>query len=95
MFSEFSGVMDVPDLHQKALRAEKNFESTKIASVDPSVSERSGLYNSRHEVIKGSGLTGHDTGLLDKLLLMFQRNVLPCSSRVQWSILYGPLSPLI
>jgi hypothetical protein len=95
MFSEFSEVMDIPDLHQKALRAEKNFEGTKIASVDPSVSERSGMYNSRHEVIKDSGLTGHDTGLLGKLFPLFQRNVLPSSLKVQWSILYGPLNPLI
>ncbi|PNF20433.1 Arginyl-tRNA--protein transferase 1 [Cryptotermes secundus] len=39
-YSDFSGVMDIPDLHQKVLRAEKNFENTKIVSVDPSLSRR-------------------------------------------------------
>ena len=51
MFSEFSEVMDIPDLHQKALRAESNSESTKVAAVDPSVSGRSGMYNCRHDMI--------------------------------------------
>jgi len=63
MFSEFSEVMDIPDLHQKALRAESNSESTKVATVDPSVSGRSGMYNCRRDMIKNCGLLG-DTGLL-------------------------------
>jgi hypothetical protein len=71
MFSEFSGVMDIPDLHQKALRAEKNFESTKVTSVDPSVSGRSGMLHGKHELIMDSGLLGCDTRFLGKLFLMF------------------------
>lgn len=67
MFSEFSEVMDIPDLHQKALRAESNFESTNVVAVDPSVSGISGMCNCRHDMIKDPGLLGDDTGLLDKL----------------------------
>lgn len=77
MFSEFSEVMDIPDLHQKALKAESNSESTKVAAVDPSVSGRSGMCNCRHDMIKDPGLLGGDTGLLVKLFPMFQRKILP------------------
>jgi hypothetical protein len=56
--------MDIPGFHQKALRAESNSESTKVAAVDPSVSGRSGMYNHRHKMIKDPGLLGGDTGLL-------------------------------
>jgi hypothetical protein len=66
MFSEFFEVMDIPGLHQKALRAESNSESTKVAAVDSSVSGISGMYNCRHNMIKDSGLLGGDTGLLSK-----------------------------
>lgn len=76
LFSEFYEVMDIPDLHQKALRAGSNSESTKIDSVDPSVSGRSGIYNCRHDVIKDPGLLGSDNGLLSKFP-MFRRYILP------------------
>jgi hypothetical protein len=42
IFSEFPGGMDIPDLHEKAVRAEKNIESTKVLSVDPNLSGRLG-----------------------------------------------------
>jgi hypothetical protein len=77
MFSEFSEVMDIPDLHKKALRAESNSESTKVAAVDPSVSGRSGMCNCRHDMIKDPGLLRGDRGLLGKLYPMFQRKILP------------------
>jgi hypothetical protein len=78
MFSEFSEVMDIPDLHQKALRSESNSESTKVAAVDPSVLGRSGMYNCRrHDMVKDPCLLGGDTGLLGKLFPMFQRKILP------------------
>jgi hypothetical protein len=44
--------MDIPDLHQKAVRAEKNFESTKVVSVDPAVLQRLGGCNCRNEIIR-------------------------------------------
>jgi hypothetical protein len=77
MFSEFSEVMDIPDLHQKAQRAESNSGSTSVAAVDPSVSGRSGMYNCRHDMIKDLVLLGGDTGLLGKLFPVFQRKILP------------------
>jgi len=44
-------MMDIPDLHQKALRAEKNSANTKVVSVDPALSGKLGGYNYRNEVI--------------------------------------------
>jgi hypothetical protein len=44
VFLEFPGGVDIPDLHQKALRAEKNFENTKVFSVDLNVLERLGEF---------------------------------------------------
>jgi hypothetical protein len=52
IFSEFFGVMDIPDLHQKAMRAEKNFENTKVVSVDPALSRRLGGCDCGNEMIK-------------------------------------------
>ncbi|PSN51200.1 Arginyl-tRNA--protein transferase 1 [Blattella germanica] len=36
----FSSAVDVPDLHKKALRAEKNLENSKVVSIDPSLTGR-------------------------------------------------------
>jgi hypothetical protein len=76
IFPEVCEVMDIPDLHQKALRAESNSENTKVAAVDPSVSGRSGMYNCRHNMIKDPGLLGGVPGLLGKLFPLFQRKIL-------------------
>ncbi|XP_069668756.1 arginyl-tRNA--protein transferase 1 isoform X2 [Periplaneta americana] len=51
--SEMSAVMDIPDLPQKALRAEKNVENTKVVSLDPSLSGRLELSFDGDESVQG------------------------------------------
>ncbi|XP_066992524.2 arginyl-tRNA--protein transferase 1 isoform X3 [Anabrus simplex] len=50
-------VNDIPDLHQKSLRAEKNAESAKVMSVDPSLAERTGVKVQEEQVPRGDSVS--------------------------------------
>ncbi|KAJ9577113.1 hypothetical protein L9F63_006321, partial [Diploptera punctata] len=50
--SDFPVPLDIPDLHKKALRAEKNLENTKVVSVDPSLSGRIDISSEQKEIFQ-------------------------------------------
>ncbi|GLG94579.1 Eukaryotic translation initiation factor 5A [Gryllus bimaculatus] len=58
-------VMDIPDLHEKSVRAEKNSENAKLSSVDPSLTGRIGnIISSLTDTLPAAGQILSGTGEL-------------------------------